>query len=121
MKLVRLAAIDLGVRIDIDLSPLHREHVAGTSGAHFVVGEIDYGNGERGQLYYIKASLTGDENPYVHEYQQRNKDFPHESTAEQFFTEEQFEAYRALGSHMADQMVEACDALSSLKHAPNSV
>ncbi|MEP4147873.1 MAG: hypothetical protein ABJL54_11660 [Halioglobus sp.] len=120
VKLVRLAAIDLGVRIDIDLSPLHRKGVAGKSGAHFVVGEIDYGNGERGQLYYIKASLTGDENPYVHEYQQRNKDFPHESTAEQFFTEEQFEAYRALGSHMADQMIGTCDALSSLKHAPKS-
>jgi hypothetical protein len=31
------------------------------------------------------------------------KDFPHHSTGDQFFDEEQFEAYRALGYHMASE------------------
>ncbi len=29
-------------------------------------------------------------------------DFPHQSTTDRFFTEEQFEAYRRLGKHIAD-------------------
>jgi hypothetical protein len=31
-------------------------------------------------------------------------DFPHHSTADQFFTETQFEAYRALGEHVGDKL-----------------
>ncbi len=111
IKVVRLAAIDLGVNIDIDLSPLARG-AGGFSDAHFIVGKIDYGQGRTGTLYYIKSSLTGDENPYVLDYHRRSPDFPHESTAEQFFTEEQFEAYRALGSHMADGLLAAHPELS---------
>jgi hypothetical protein len=106
VKLIRLAAIDLGIVIRIDLSGF-APSAGGNSASHFAVGEIDYGNGETGTLYYLKASMTGDENPYVTEYRQRYGCFPHESTAEQFFTEEQFEAYRALGNHMATQLIAA--------------
>ena len=34
-----------------------------------------------------------------------NSDFPHQTTADQFFDDAQFEAYRALGEHIADQAV----------------
>lgn len=43
------------------------------------------------------------------EYRNRNPSFPHESTADQFFDEGQFEAYRALGQHIGE---------SALGHAP---
>ena len=33
-------------------------------------------------------------------YKKDNPDFPHESTADQFFNEGQFEAYRRLGNKM---------------------
>jgi hypothetical protein len=33
-------------------------------------------------------------------YKRKNPDFPQESTMEQLFSEEQFEAYRALGEHI---------------------
>jgi hypothetical protein len=59
--------------------------------------------------------LTGDENPYIREYHQRFPEFPHESSAEQFFSEEQFEAYRALGSHMADKLVNDNEELGKLR------
>src|SRR5205807_7962349 len=54
-----------------------------------------------GVLVYVKASLTGDEKDYVLDYKRRNPAFPHETTGDQFFSEEQFEAYRALGFHIA--------------------
>jgi hypothetical protein len=53
-------------------------------------------------LLGFKASLTGDEKDYVLDYKKRNPRFPHETTSDQFFTEEQFEAYRALGFHVVE-------------------
>jgi hypothetical protein len=41
----------------------------------------------------------------VVEYRSRNPAFPHESTADQCFDEGQFEAYRALGQHIAEQVL----------------
>ena len=70
---------------------------------HFAVGEILYGAGEkeedRGILLYVKANMTGDEPDYVTDYERRYPTFPHETTADQLFSEEQMEAYRALGFH----------------------
>jgi hypothetical protein len=51
-------------------------------------------------LVYIKASRTGDEPADVAEYAGRHPDFPHETTADQFFSESQFESYRRLGEHI---------------------
>ncbi|MEX0343736.1 MAG: hypothetical protein AB3N20_02360 [Rhizobiaceae bacterium] len=54
----------------------------------------------RGLLLYVKSSLSGDENDYVRDYARVNRAFPHETTGDQFFSEEQFEVYRALGFHV---------------------
>jgi hypothetical protein len=70
---------------------------------HFAIGEILYGKGEteeeKGILLYVKANMTGDEPDYVTDYERRYPTFPHETTADQFFSEEQMEAYRSLGFH----------------------
>jgi hypothetical protein len=42
----------------------------------------------------------------IGEYRRRCPPFPHESTADQFFDEGQFEAYRALGNHLALKAIE---------------
>ncbi len=80
----------------------------GKSGPHVAVGRIIYReptreapHGVHGVLIYIKSSLTGDESDLLRDYKRRHGDFPHETTLDQFFSEEQFEAYRALGFHMA--------------------
>ena len=78
-------------------SPEPRAEV--TSGPHVAVGTIEYGGGQTGYLVYVKSSLTGDENDYILDYIRRNPNFPHETTSDQFFSEEQFEVYRALGFH----------------------
>ena len=49
-------------------------------------------------------SAMGDETEYVTEYRARHPDFPHETTLDQFFDEAQFEAYRALGYHIASKL-----------------
>ena len=37
-------------------------------------------------------------------YKKRYADFPHETTADQWFSESQFESYRALGAHILEQL-----------------
>jgi hypothetical protein len=70
---------------------------------------IHYGAGETGVLIYIKSSLTGDENDYILDYKRRNSSFPHETTVDQFFNEEQFEVYRALGFHATRSLLTGAD------------
>jgi hypothetical protein len=82
------------------------------TGPHAAIGTIDYGDNEKGYIVYIKSSLSGDENDYIRDYARRYDRFPHETTGDQFFSEEQFEVYRALGFHMAHGLLGERDSVS---------
>ena len=109
--LIRFAHIDLATDIEINLDDLRKDE-RGYSRRHCAIGTIKYPKGETGYLLYIKSSLTGDENAYVQEYRSKNPSFPHQTTADQFFDEAQFEAYRALG-YKAAQTIFRADAATS--------
>ena len=55
-----------------------------------------------GLLLYLKLSVTGNEPELIKRYRTNHPDFPHQTTLDQFFDEEQFEAYHQLGVHIAD-------------------
>jgi hypothetical protein len=104
----RFARIDLGVRVTLPWQGIGMrpksddegaERPAPSSRSHVAVGTVEYNEGAKGLIVYVKASMTGDENDYISFYQAKNPAFPHETTGDQFFSEEQFEAYRALGFH----------------------
>ncbi|HWB14419.1 MAG TPA: hypothetical protein VG826_34655 [Pirellulales bacterium] len=107
---IRKCRTDFGVRIQIDVCNLPAK---GRRKCHCVAGRIYYSDvhdGEQkekhdGLLLYIKASLTGDEPADVRQYAASHPDFPHEATVDQFFSEAQFESYRALGYHVAGNML----------------
>ena len=72
-----------------------------------------------GHPVYIKATVTGDEPDYVLDYERRYPNFPHEATSDQFFSEEQMEAYRALGFHATRHALdEGRDAAAPKQPAP---
>ncbi len=116
LRLERYARIDLGVRIilpweeiatamqDLDaaLARASSRIAERKAGPHCAVGRILYADGAQGVLVYFKSSLSGDEKDYILDYKRRNPAFPHETTGDQFFSEEQFECYRALGFHIVD-------------------
>lgn len=109
MRLMRYAAIDLNADIRFpDLHDLAKDE-RGFSASHFALGVIRYQpNPSRtdtdiGMILYIKSSLTGNEPTTVLDYQRLHPEFPHQTTADQFFEEDQFEAYRALGHHVASE------------------
>ena len=107
--LLRLAYIDLGINIDAGLDQL-RLAASGLSHSHFAFCRIRYPRDERdgdecyGYLIYLKLSLTGNEGEFIKRYKLDEPAFPHTSTANQFFSEAQFEAYRSLGEHVGDKM-----------------
>ncbi|MEX1027234.1 MAG: patatin-like phospholipase family protein [Candidatus Paceibacterota bacterium] len=111
LRVMRYAAIDLNADIRFpDLQDIVKdEH--GFSASHFALGVIRYQPLARerdtgpdiGVILYFKSSLTGNEPATVLDYQRLHPDFPHQTTADQFFEEDQYEAYRALGCHVAGE------------------
>lgn len=116
IKAERFARIDLGIRIDLPWQQIAATHAnwrnGSSNGPHCAVGKILYRDGSEGVLLYVKSCLTGDETDYVLDYQRRNPRFPHETTGDQFFTEDQFEAYRALGFHSVDRVLSGADTFA---------
>jgi len=135
IKLERYARIDFGTRIDLPWAALRnisRDASAevlksggqppnkAPHGPHCALGTIYYPRkaGEKDDsnntavLLYVKSSLTGDENDYVVDYKRRNPAFPHETTLDQLFSEEQFEVYRALGFHAVHSAFKPFDTVS---------
>ncbi|HRI14333.1 MAG TPA: hypothetical protein PLX89_15170 [Verrucomicrobiota bacterium] len=102
LTLQRYAAIDLGVHIELDLADLRRD-TDGLARAHSILAKVVYDySSDRvpttvGWLLYIKLAVTGAEPDYVRDYRRVHRDFPHETTGDQLFEEDQFEAYRVLG------------------------
>jgi hypothetical protein len=74
---------------------------------HWAVGIVHYEKLDAGKkpglLVYLKASLTGKEPADVLEYKNLHPSFPHDTTANQFFAESQFESYRRLGNYIAGE------------------
>jgi hypothetical protein len=115
---VRKIRIDLGIPIDIThmgiLPPDEKK-----PGKYCAVGTIRYStvdgpDAEDGQLLYIKP-VVYDEGPRdVLNYKKNSEDFPHESTADQWFSESQFESYRRLGYFAIEQISRHKDGLAAV-------
>ncbi|SFE38458.1 patatin-like phospholipase domain-containing protein [Roseivivax sediminis] len=61
---------------------------------------------ERGLIVYLKSAMVPDVAATTKGYKGVNADFPYDPTSNQFFTPEQFEAYRDMGDTIARQMIE---------------
>jgi hypothetical protein len=109
---IRKIRTDLGVPIDIEFDDMHPRSSDSTlrKGRYVTVARIRYSaiddTDKDGWLVYIKPGLyEGDYFPKdVYNYATESLDFPHESTADQFFSESQFESYRALGRHAFNEI-----------------
>lgn len=120
--------IDLGVPIQFEkilMLPRGKDYksydVSGKkdSRPYCAIGRICYScvddKAEDGYLLYVKPCLNGSEPVDVYNYARMHPAFPQESTADQFFTESQFESYRALGSHAMETILEGLPAGATLK------
>jgi hypothetical protein len=110
---IRKIRIDFG--IDIQFKTIQILPNSDTAqGLSCALGHIRYsladGTDEKddGLLLYIKPTLRGEvQVPYdIYSYSKSCRDFPHESTINQWFSESQFESYRALGFHLGHLLTE---------------
>lgn len=109
---IRKIRTDLGIPIDIrkftmaprakDGKPVTGEYVAFATIRYSAVDE----DAEDGKLIYIKPGVySGEYLPHdVYNYAMESLAFPHEPTSDQFFSESQFESYRALGRHAVNEI-----------------
>jgi hypothetical protein len=102
---IRKIDIDLGISISFPGNWPFANPSMDTD-RYCAVGEIRYdcvdSGAPIGHLVYIKPQLIGKEPRDVTAYAAAHSAFPHESTANQFFNESQFESYRRLGSHQVE-------------------
>ncbi len=95
--------IDLGVSIDFETMDLSARQTPPKIAAYCALGRITYpGSVDEGWILYIKPGYHGNEPIHIQGYANAHATFPHQSTADQFFTESQFEAYRGLGAHIVE-------------------
>lgn len=134
---LRKIYIDLGVRISFDMlreltnrpsgMALRRleKHGANDKDGHtpqipyHVVGTIEYSAADGpdcrdGKVIYIKPAYHGSEGAAIRAYAKANPTFPHETTADQWFTESQFESYRSLGLDIAKDVFGRSDVRAVL-------
>jgi hypothetical protein len=105
--LIRMCEVDFGTKITIDVSAIRASAAMPWSTRRWAVGQVEYGDGfPTGTLIYLKASMTGREDTSVLQYKAARPAFPHESTGDQFYGEDQFESYRHLGREIALEVFE---------------
>jgi hypothetical protein len=77
----------------------------------YAIASITYPGDEKpsGVLIYVKLAMISDLPTDIYSYKGVNPDFPHQSTADQFFNEKQFEAYRELGYNVMWKMMESTE------------
>jgi hypothetical protein len=114
---IQRVRVDFGVHIRFtnEHYPLDVMRPASISAAvkrGWAVGSIKYpGTKTLGILLYLQATPVSGMNADTVSYWRRNTDFPNQTTADQFFDEEQLEAYRELGMATAQNAIETLKGL----------
>jgi hypothetical protein len=128
---LRKVEIDFGVTITF--SPpvaIQRRRSPPRRGPRCALGTIRYpakpggardAEENKGWIVYLKPALDGTEPMGVRSYAEAHKTFPHESTADQWFSESQLESYRALGEHTVQQVLDAVASGRPLAAVPDAV
>ncbi len=109
VKIVSLAKDKLGMNTEFLPTPLQLRAIAGSEKgsvvtSHFLFARICYPDGSEGILVYLKPSFDNDEGIDLLDYRSQHSDFPHETSADQFYDDAQVESYRQLGFHIGMQL-----------------
>jgi hypothetical protein len=97
-KAIERVRVDFGAEITIDTRPIRAHKANKVSETACVTGTVLYKkSGLVGNIVYLNTTLVKDLPEDIYAYQRKNPAFPDQGTGNQFFDEQQFEAYRELG------------------------
>jgi Patatin-like phospholipase len=122
-RAIRRISIDFGVTIEFErIDVRKRGPDPANPGVYCAVGRVKYPEkgAREGRIVYIKPGLYDDVPADVRAYAAANAKFPHDITLNQWFTESQFESYRALGAHSIAMITGERDHSGNLLHAQPS-
>jgi hypothetical protein len=133
---IRRCRIDFKSKINLDITQLFKKKDElsgdGLAQKHFIVGTLKYTedhlsslgwneaqikNNRKGVIILIKPSLVLGDSLDLRQYKWQNRDFPQQSTADQWYDEAQFESYRKLGKWCAQSMVQHLELDTRLGNA----
>jgi hypothetical protein len=103
---IAIARSDLGVEVELDSK--RRGDLSGG----IVAFTIRYHKSRvRGRMVFVRPIVTADDPLDVRAYQAKDPEFPTHGTHDQLYTDQKFEAYRALGHAMAGRAIKKMEAL----------
>jgi hypothetical protein len=115
-RLIRMCKLDFGTEIVInDVNNIRLKTESNWSGSRFAFGRVNYVDGTAGVLIYLKASMSGSEDTAIRQYMDSHPEFPHESTSDQFYGEDQFDSYRRLGREVAESAFEQFSSMTDFR------
>jgi len=109
---IRKIYIDFGIRVVVEKMELFPRTIAEEhkkTRKYCATGRIFYADTDgagapEGRFVYIKPVFYEDQPRDIYNYAKTNETFPHQSTADQFFSESQLESYRKLGEYAVNQI-----------------
>ena len=97
-KVIEMVRVDFGAKVILTTDDMVPEGKQRLSKYAFTIGSIEYVDPKQlATLIYIKTAVTKGLSEDIYGYRRANPGYPDQSTADQFFDEAQFEAYRELG------------------------
>jgi hypothetical protein len=102
---IALARSELGVEIDIAPDRLFPDQKTDIADATAIKGSFRYANGFEGVLIYARNVMVASAPWDVQARHKLDPRFPHNSTADQLYTDQKFEGYRKLGELAGDHAV----------------
>jgi hypothetical protein len=96
-----LARSDLGAEVRLDPEATLPSAETGRAEAPVAVGSVAYPDGSMGVIYYARSVLWDGVPMDLAVFREKDHQFPQHPTANQLFSGEQFDAYRALGWEVA--------------------
>lgn len=113
-KAVATARMDLDCEVDLDPKGMRRL-ADKRAPAAWCTGSYRFPNGDRGNIYLVKAIMLDGPTWDVETYAADNPEFPRTGTGNQLYSEFDFEAYRALGQYAAARLLASEDYHDALR------
>ncbi|MFC3194074.1 hypothetical protein ACFODZ_07460 [Marinicella sediminis] len=107
-NLIQKARVDFGTRIHFkaaDFNALKPDPKTGLSAKSYAIAQVVYPNNKEGQLVLLSANKNPNISAEIISYASNHPEFPHQSTSDQFYDEQQFEVYRELGQLIGSEFL----------------
>lgn len=104
-RAIERVRVDFGAEVELAVDDLARERERGLAQRPWRLGRVHYADGSVGQILYLRPMMCEGLSADIYTYWRGHPLFPDESTANQFFGEAQFEAYRALGWEITSRLI----------------